>query len=929
MATLGDILRIDESGNYTTSGKGQAVSSDSISAEIARRGKEAEAQAALKRLRESTAHSQAKVDDDTPVELRDSGGNLCGYYVMWQTWDMPEQTSFKHGIVRMAQTPTKTRRLALLRRSFDNPVLTPEQNQEIVGIIDSLLHPSRPQNGRAAGVNQALRTRLENAVLEEREIIALSEAAECLITRDRNGLYLGLFTLGEARKRWPRASRDSSVINVDDTVSFSLASLTVKQNPTASPHLSSRLRTSVQSAKDFTASVKKRKSERGYWRGKARYSYNVYSHRNRPVCCLPYSTLTPAFGCEWIVIGQWEVQLTADWDDGELSNRITIARELAGEEYYEVSDMAGEPSLTLKQYNRRDRKNRQETREQSQNSEEPPSKAASSRQQQETLASDIRHVARDKNGCFLGVFSSEEVEQLWPDCRMYSAMFVVPHTVPFEEAAASIARVTNLQTSFNMRQYKSAIEEACSFPDSVLGEDASSFWASLQDKKLEVRNNSRDIIANLTPAELTKAYQTGWFLVSPDKAQVMVQRSAGAIEKMAKLVSQPQQSGSPSGNRQPAGDTSKPRTGRKAQVTPSEIMSSLGISQEHANVILEQIRLTAQLGYRTKLSELIRLAFPGDVAELPSGTSMKQYHIAGILAGTGQHKLPQSDIEFILVSIDEAMTRAEQQKKAEQATYDDLLKRAQIHKHAVIKWTESVLNDAKSYGPERELATVFSNRRGTVLVMPDGDMYRSVLNTDMDDEAYWSSLRFMPFTHFIVRTPKIGGIYGFGVVADDDRSSAVLIPIPDGKERVGDASGLDKYFRRILFFICANRDFLGMGGGTYRQGDISKRRTHANAHQKSSKPDGPTKMIDKPIVKGRQMDLGMRVVFLSEGPGFRSVGTSSRDIRPHAVAGSRYVNKYGTVVTRKPHWNHGAGRKRNSVPPEIVERNLKYHPTEW
>ena len=68
----------------------------------------------------------------------------------------------------------------------------------------------------------------------------------------------------------------------------------------------------------------------------------------------------------------------------------------------------------------------------------------------------------------------------------------------------------------------------------------------------------------------------------------------------------------------------------------------------------------------------------------------------------------------------------------------------------------------------------------------------------------------------------------------------------------------------------------------------------------------------------------MRVIFLTENPSFRPASASGVDRRPHAVAGTTYVMSNGTKVVRRPYWNHGSGNKRNSLPPEIVERNIRY-----
>ena len=820
MATIGEMLHMDDEGRFTTSGTGEGVA-----AEFERRREEAEARDALDRLRSVSKSMRDAEDPDTQVTLRDSGGGLCGYYAVWQTWDMPETLRREGNLVRMAVVPTVERRLALLRRSFANPSLTPEQNQEISQHIDSLIHPRNSKKGQRkesdaqsrsrlkmaelppnddssnarqpkkprsefAPVNQAAVKRLDMAASSYVESDTKIRPHELLITRDSEGLFLGQFSIAEARRRWPSATRSGDIIYVKFAVPFAMAFDTVYVNTEIQASHSKRIASTLDMARQYIKNNRYRHGASVYWKDRQRFCYNVYLDDEVPICCVPLSSIERSFGKEWIIIGSSQIQLLGSWNTSEIASRINKALRLAKREYYEVAEVAGDPCLTEVQFMRRERKKAKAKAETS----KPSSRSRTSEVARHYISGDIRHATRDINGCFLGVFTYDEAKAKWSDVQMASAMLVVPHTVPFQEAAAALDDVTSFETSFNMRQYKDAIAEASSFVKDMANQEAGAYWLQAQNKAVAVRNNSRDVIGFLTPKELTRAFETGWFMVTPDSAQIMINMGAGVVATKVRMAERLSLAPTAASASKPKRKEKKYQSTQSRQPAPEPalIMSSIGVSQEHARAILGQIRIAAQHGYRTKLIEMINRAFPGESVALPSGMTTKQYHIAGVLAGTGQHKLSVSDIEFVLKSIDEAMTRDERQKEDARAAYDELMRRAQMHKHAVISWTEAILASSDTFGPERELARVFSERRGTVLVMPDGELYRSVLNTDMDDEAYWSSLRFIPFTHFIVRTPRIGGVYGFGVVADDDRGSAVLIPIPDGKNKVKDARKLDK-----------------------------------------------------------------------------------------------------------------------------------------
>ena len=151
MPTLGDLLHMDEDGRFTTSGTGA-----SLVEEFDRRSSEAGLNDALERLRRSTeAHAHAGNEDDQ-VKVVDSSGGLCGYYSLWQTWDMPENLRYREKTVSIDDSITKARRIALLRRSYDNPFLTPQHNREVSELIDSLLHPNAVRQEQAKAGSPSL-----------------------------------------------------------------------------------------------------------------------------------------------------------------------------------------------------------------------------------------------------------------------------------------------------------------------------------------------------------------------------------------------------------------------------------------------------------------------------------------------------------------------------------------------------------------------------------------------------------------------------------------------------------------------------------------------------------------------------------------------------------------------------------------------------
>lgn len=292
---------------------------------------------------------------------------------------------------------------------------------------------------------------------------------------------------------------------------------------------------------------------------------------------------------------------------------------------------------------------------------------------------------------------------------------------------------------------------------------------------------------------------------------------------------------------------------------------------------------------------------------------MDVYRIAGALARQNGRHLTHEERDYVLLGIDKAMYEGERRAKEERHEQEKQLERAERHKHTVTEWVESVYLDPNADAVSRELAEVFEQRQSVVLVMQDDDLYRSVLNTGMNEGSYAGVAQFLPFTHFIVRIPRIEGVYGFGIVRRAHGGGINLVAIPDGRSEVGNIDTLLPFFRRVLFFICANRDIAGRGN-EYRNRIRPGARAVAAEGRRGDENNSRRKTVaEKAIVQGKVFDIGMRVIFLSEGPGFRSASSSSLDIRPHAVAGTTYVNSNGTEVVRRPYSTGITERERSAT----------------
>ena len=147
-----------------------------------------------------------------------------------------------------------------------------------------------------------------------------------------------------------------------------------------------------------------------------------------------------------------------------------------------------------------------------------------------------RFVTRDKRGCFLGMFTVDEARGLWKDARKDKSVILVPYTVEFADAAASISHTADQHTPFMMQQRRKSIEAASKLPELLIRRRAAEFWKSLANVKLEVRHTSPKVIARLLPSDLDRAFGNEWFLVSQTEAQIVAEGSYRTIVSRAKEV---------------------------------------------------------------------------------------------------------------------------------------------------------------------------------------------------------------------------------------------------------------------------------------------------------------------------------------------------------------------------------------------------------
>ena len=763
------------------------------------------------------------------------------------------------------------------------------------------------------------------------------------VTRDEAGMYLGVYTIGDAKAKWPSANRLGPIICISSRIDANeLASLASKRHGKPDAAASGRLRRSMRRALEGERKAIGQGVD-PHCDPSSPFLKNVLHKSDTPICAVPLDIVKAVFGSGWFLVDDATVQLVTTLDArtikrlcADASRRYERFFPTARVEAKAYADVSDEAASTIAA------------------SADTPSSQQSQAKEEDAIGEAVNgitddglYVARDAKGLYLGIHRLGWTKSLQDAPYVDQGVIVLPKSLATRKAASMAGRVGKKTLKALDRYLRQVINRSQSYIKSVPRATSEEFWSRQDERLVKVYSLNATNLGSLMPPQLRELFGNGWFLVSRDEAQLTVPVDNDTIGQIRKLETEARAAiAAKIGETQKAWETTRHTRSVESSENNSEddstdhaqteavirdttpaflrLILSLGIGEEHGRTIYDQIMLVAQHDYRSKLTSSLRSAFPTDPVKLPSGRELGVYRIAGALARRNGQSLAHEDRDFVLLALDRTMTEGERLAEEERKTTEEYLKQAKTHKHAVTRWMESTLQDPNADVESMELAKVFERRQGVVLVMQDDDLYHSVLSTEMDDESYASATTFLPFTHFIVRVPSIRGVYGFGVVRKPGGSGVRLVAIPEGRRPVDDVETLILFFKRVLFFICVSRDFSGGAREYFDQSRSGSTHNTARTTRTGAVESQGKKESGKAVVQGKSFDIGMRVIFLSEGPGFRQVSLSGLDIRPHAVAGTTYVMGNGTEVVRRPYWNHGAGRKRNTLPPEIVERNIRY-----
>lgn len=495
--TLGDMLHLDDNGRFTTSGNGTSLSSALDSSTAASRPLPIAGHAPTQ---DSRGH--------TPVRVTDMKGRLCGYYEAWQLADIGREFVLSGDVAKLTSRASLKARLALMRRSFDNPSLTPSQRERITSEINQILrsHPtwSRPEQPSQPDSPEPL--------------------PDLYVVRDPRGIYMGMYTLTSAQRCWTKCTLQDAVITTAQPLSFKSAARFSNQTMPLNIVKPKRALRSLRVAKQYNK-TRANGTPSGYWKDRTHVTYRVLYDTDAPVCSVPYSCLSKGFGNKWVIIADDTVQIVGDWSPREVANGAELARAFASEQY----DRIAAPGSVSAVKHTMGQQSRQPA------SSQPLKKRTA---KQDSAQRIIRRVVRDENGCFMGVHALHEAKKVWADARLDSSLIVVPHTMSFTEASYAISSSPSFETPFKEQQYKSAIRNACLLPPELEGRDAAQFWAAMADTKLNVYNDMPIPIGRLTPKELNATFGTNWFLISLATAQVMSNLASGVIETRCKVAQQ-------------------------------------------------------------------------------------------------------------------------------------------------------------------------------------------------------------------------------------------------------------------------------------------------------------------------------------------------------------------------------------------------------
>ncbi len=775
---------------------------------------------------------------------------------------------------------------------------------------------------------------------EEREGARMQpQPAYRYVTRDGGGMYLGAYTPEEAKAVWPAAKRHGLIICVPGKVpAKGLAGTLNGRHDKPDAASSAVLRRSARKAIAGSLSALSKGLD-PHCNPSSPSLKCVFNRGEVPICMAPLDMVERIYGSGWFFVDDSTVQLVTTFSGNELKRLCTDAQRR-----YETDHQATPSQQPTPEMKETSGEIGHDTSNDVLLPESPPYQQST---QEKRSPDDQLYFARDAKGLYLGIHKLGWTRSLQDVPYVDQGVIVLPKALATRKAASLSGRVGKKTLKALDRNLHQVIKRSESYIRSIPRVTSEEFWSRQDERLVKIYSLNATNLGSLTPPQLRELFGNGWFLVSSDVAQLTVPVDNDIIRQIRKLESEDRaaidakvektqkawenarhtRGMEPSENNSEGGSAGHAQTDavpRDATPAFMRLILSLGIGEEHARAIYDQVMLVARHGYRSKLTGTLRSAFPTDPVRLPSGRELEIYIIAIALARRNGQSLAHEDRDFVLLALDRAMTESERLAEEERRATDEYLEQAKAHKHTVTRWMEATLQDPNADAESRELAEVFERRQGVVLVMQAGELCRSVLSTDMDDEAYACATPYLPFTHFIVRVPGIKGVYGFGAVRNPGGSGVRIVAIPEGGQSVDDVETLLPFFKRVLFFICANRDFSGGAREYFDQARSRATRSTAGLAQPGVVESQGRKGSAKAVVQGKSFDIGVRVIFLSEGPDFKQASSSGSDIRPHAVAGTTYVMGNGTEVVRRPYWNHGAGNKRNALPPEIVERNIRY-----
>lgn len=146
-------------------------------------------------------------------------------------------------------------------------------------------------------------------------------------------------------------------------------------------------------------------------------------------------------------------------------------------------------------------------------------------------------IARDENGCFLGVFDESEVGELWPDATPVKLVYSVPRTVEFEDALRSIERTTRAPTDRRHRQLERSIRDAVEgYPLDGMSGPAEGYWESQATVAWSVVGGSGESLCVVPYETLDRFFGKEWFCAAPNVAQLTRASGSSAARKAVEYV---------------------------------------------------------------------------------------------------------------------------------------------------------------------------------------------------------------------------------------------------------------------------------------------------------------------------------------------------------------------------------------------------------